>query len=112
MSEETLRERVRDLMPQAQQDLTEMVGFRSVHETPYEGNTITQWHPRDFGTLIELDQIRPPESWHMAPRIFETRSTDVVGDFTAIELAVPDPRATARTWATVLDLTVNLDRRQ
>ncbi|TWE07887.1 hypothetical protein [Rudaeicoccus suwonensis] len=75
-----------------------------VLETPYEDNTITQWHPRDFGTLLELDQIRPADSWHMAPRIFEIGSTDVVGDVTGIDIAVADPPTVAQTWATVLDI--------
>ena len=83
------------------------LGIAPVFETPYEDHTITQWHPRDFGTLAEFDQIRPPETWHMAPRIFANRCTDVVGDVTAIELAVADPAAVAATWATVLE--VDLD---
>ena len=58
-------------------------GLKTVYETPYEGHTITQWHPRDFGTLAEIDQLRPADTWHMAPRIFEVGSTAVVGDFTA-----------------------------
>ena len=66
-------------------------GLKPVYETPYEGHTITQWHPRDFGTLAEIDQLRPSDTWYMAPRIFEVGSTKVVGDFTAIELAVRDP---------------------
>ncbi|MGN6609710.1 MAG: VOC family protein, partial [Jatrophihabitans sp.] len=85
------------------------LGLKPVFETPYEGHTITQWHPRDFGTLVEFDQIRPADTWHMAPRIFEHGSTDVVGDIAAIELAVPDPGAVARTWATVLDVPVGAD---
>lgn len=84
-------------------------GLRPVMETPYENHSITQWHPRDFGTLIEIDQIRPPDSWHMAPRIFETGSTEVVQDVTAVELAVPDPVAMAATWSAVLDAPVGSD---
>lgn len=84
-------------------------GLKPVFETPYEEHTITQWHPRDFGTLIEIDQIRPPESWHMAPQIFENGSTEVVGDFTGIEVAVPDPAVVAKTWALVLDVPVGTD---
>ena len=52
MSEETLRERVRDLMPQAQQDLTEMVGFRSVHDAeqqpPEECDKMVDWLEEAF----------------------------------------------------------------
>ena len=85
------------------------LGLKPVFETPYEGHTITQWHPRDFGTLAEIDQIRPASTWHMAPRIFETGSTEVVGDVSAIELAVRDPKAIAARWATVLDIPVGAD---
>lgn len=94
----------------AMRDRAAAQGLKPVFETPYEEHTITQWHPRDFGTLIEIDQIRPPESWHMAPRIFENGSSEVVGDFTGIELAVPDPVAMAQTWAAVLDVSVGADR--
>jgi len=83
------------------------LGISPVFESPYEGHTITQWHPRDFGTLAELDEIRPADTWHMAPRIFENGSTEVVGDVTAIELSVADPAVTAATWAAVLDLRVD-----
>jgi hypothetical protein len=84
-------------------------GLKPVFEELYEDNTITQWHPRDFGTLAEIDQIRPADSWHMAPRIFKTGSTEVVGDFVAIELAVRDPAAVIATWADVLDIPVGGD---
>lgn len=80
------------------------LGLAPVFETPYEDHTITQWHPKAFGTLAELDQIRPDDTWHMAPRIFENGSTEVVQDVSAIEISVADPAAVARTWATVLDL--------
>lgn len=84
-------------------------GLKMVMETPYEGHTITQWHPRDFGTLAEFDQIRPSDTWHYAPRIFEIGCTDVVQDFTAVELAVRDPAAIVATWADVLDIPIEAD---
>ncbi|MBI1377428.1 MAG: hypothetical protein GC157_08100 [Frankiales bacterium] len=84
-------------------------GLTLVMETPYEGHTITQWHPRGLGTLAEFDQIRPADSWHYAPRVFETGCTDVVGDYTAVELAVRDPHAVAATWADVLEVEVAAD---
>lgn len=83
-------------------------GHKVVMETPYEGHTITQWHPRDFGTLAEIDQLRPSDTWYMAPQIFDVGSTDVVQDFTAIELAVRDPATIAGTWAAVLDVSVGI----
>jgi hypothetical protein len=84
-------------------------GHKLVMETPYEGHSITQWHPRDFGTLAEIDQLRPSDTWYMAPKVFEVGSTDVVQDVTAIELAVRDPAAIAETWAAVLDIPVGAD---
>lgn len=85
------------------------LGLQPVFQTPYEGHTITQWHPRDFGTLVEFDQIRPASSWHMAPRIFDNACTDVVDDITAIELAVTDPIGCCARWAAVLDVPVQPD---
>jgi hypothetical protein len=79
-------------------------GLTPVYENSHGGHTITQWHPRAFGTLAQIDQLRPPETWHMAPEIFDVGRTDVVGDFTAVDLAVRDPTAIAATWAAVLDL--------
>ena len=79
-------------------------GLRPVYTSPYEGHTITQWHPRDFGTLAEFDEIRPVDTWHMAPQVFAHRNTDVVQDVTAVEVAVADPAAIAATWAAVLGL--------
>ncbi len=70
----------------------------------FEGNRISQWHPKVLGTLAELDQVDPPESWHFAPRIFEASCTDVARDIVAADLAVPDPEAMARTWSQVLDV--------
>jgi len=84
-------------------------GLTLVMETPYEGHTITQWHPRGLGTLAEFDQIRPADSWHYAPRVFQTGCTDVVGDFTAVSLAVHDPADVAATWADVLEVPVAPD---
>jgi hypothetical protein len=81
-------------------------GLRPVFTAPYENHTITQWHPRDFGTLAEFDQIRPADTWHMAPQIFANPNTDVVQDVTAVEVAVVDPAAVTATWAAVLGLDV------
>ncbi|HEY5852967.1 MAG TPA: M20/M25/M40 family metallo-hydrolase, partial [Aldersonia sp.] len=47
MSDDTLREGVRELMPRAQSDLTEMVSFRSVHDPaqspPEECDKMVDW---------------------------------------------------------------------
>ena len=80
------------------------IGLAPVFTEPYEGHTITQWHPRAFGTLAEFDQIRPADTWHMAPQIYAHRNTDVVHDVTAVQIAVGDPAHVATTWSTVLGL--------
>lgn len=69
----------------------------------FEGNRISQWHPKSLGTLAELDQVDPHDSWHFAPRIFDATCTDVARDIVGAELAVPDPEAMALTWSQVLD---------
>lgn len=55
MSDEALRERIRGLMPQAQADLTEMVGFRSVHDPaqspPEECDKMVDWLQETFTSL-------------------------------------------------------------
>ncbi|WP_040320005.1 VOC family protein [Aeromicrobium marinum] len=71
---------------------------------PFEGNQISQWHPKALGTLAELDQIEPADSWHFAPRIFEASCTDVARDIVGAELAVDDPAVMAQRWSTVLDV--------
>ena len=85
------------------------LGLSPVMETLYEGHTITQWHPRDFGTLAEFDQIRPADTWHMAPAIFERGSTEVVQDISAIDIAVAEPASMAVRWAEVLEASVGAD---
>ena len=65
--------------------------------------------PRDFGTLAEFDQIRPADTWHMAPAIFERGSTEVVQDISAIDIAVAEPASMAVRWAEVLETSVGAD---
>ncbi len=82
------------------------IGLKPVMRTVYEGNPLTQWHPRDLGTLAEIDEMRSGADWHFCPELSETGSTKVVQDIVAVELAVPDPAEYARRWATLLDLPV------
>lgn len=67
-----------------------------------DGNAISQWHPKAFGTLVEFDQVNPHDSWHYAPRVFEASCTEVARDVVGAVLAVADPAAMAATWSTVL----------
>lgn len=78
------------------------LGVTPVHDVDYEGNRVTQWHPRDFGTLLEVDQVDPPTSWHMAPAVFEIGCTDAVQDVAAIDVAVREPAQVAAAWAQLI----------
>jgi Glyoxalase-like domain len=82
------------------------IGLKPVMQTVYEGNPLTQWHPRDLGTLAEIDEMRSGADWHFCPELSDTGSTSVVEDIVAVELAVPDPAAYAQRWATLLGLDV------
>ncbi|WP_406068845.1 VOC family protein [Micromonospora sp. NBC_01638] len=83
------------------------LGFSPIVAKEHHGNPLSQWHPRDFGTLAEFDEIRPATSWHFAPDVYDARSTSVVLDISAVRLSVPDPAAMAHRWATVAGGTVN-----
>lgn len=85
------------------------LGLAPVHEVVRENNLVTQWHPRDFGTLLEIDQVEPQDTWHLAPQVLRTGCTDVVQDIAAVEIAVRRPQRTAATWAAVLALAPGAD---
>ncbi|MET0236562.1 MAG: VOC family protein [Kibdelosporangium sp.] len=82
------------------------IGLKPVMRTVYEGNPLTQWHPRDLGTLAEIDEMRSGADWHFCPELSDTGSTSVVTDIVAVELAVPDPAGYAQRWATLLGLDI------
>ena len=71
--------------------------------TVYEGNPISQWHPRDLGTLAEIDEIAADEPWHLCPALSDTGSTAVAEDIVGVVIETPDPAAMAGRWAAVLD---------
>lgn len=80
------------------------LGIAPVLQEDFDGHPISQWHPKDLGTLAELDQMDPVDTWHFAPRCFEVGSTEVARDIVAAEVAVDDPEAMAARWAAVLAL--------
>ncbi len=82
------------------------IGLKPVMRTVYEGNPLTQWHPRDLGTLAEIDEMRSGADWHFCPELSDTGSTSVVLDIIAADLAVPDPVTYAARWATLLGMDV------
>lgn len=66
----------------------------------YHGNELTQLHPRDFGTLLEADQIGSGHDWHY-PALERATSTSTVTGIVAIDVAVAEPAAMAQRWAQV-----------
>jgi hypothetical protein len=78
------------------------IGLAPIMAHSYEGNPLTQWHPRDLGTLAEIDEMRSGAEWHFCPELSDTGCTEVVADITATEIAVPDPVDYARRWAILL----------
>jgi Glyoxalase-like domain len=79
------------------------IGLTPILHEVFEGNPMTQWHPRDLGTLAEIDEMRVAE-WHFCPALSDTGCTEVVADIVAVDIAVPDPAGYARRWATLLGL--------
>lgn len=85
-----LRSRIQDLglaMPMAQS---------------HGGNELTQLHPRDFGTLLEADEIRSGADWHY-PALEREPSSDAMQGLVAVDVAVNDPGAIAVRWLDVFD---------
>ena len=85
------------------------IGIEPLFVKDFHGSPISQWHPRDFGTIAEFDEMRPADSWHLAPAVYDARSTAVVEDVVAVELSVADPAAMAARWATVIGSQVGAD---
>jgi hypothetical protein len=85
------------------------LGIGPLMHQDFHGSPISQWHPRDFGTIAEFDQVVPPEEWHLAPAVYDGRSTSVVSDVVAVRLAVPDPATMAGRWAAVTGGTLRED---
>lgn len=74
----------------------------------HHANELTQLHPRDFGTLLEADQVGSGHDWHY-PALEGTESTDRTTGIVAADVAVADPAEQARRWATAFELTVGDD---
>ena len=87
-------------------DRAQRLGIAPIMRELLEGNPISQWHPRDLGTLAEFDQIDDGREWHFCPALSATGSTAVVSDIAAVEVGVGDPAATARRWAGLLGIEI------
>ncbi|MDR7084139.1 hypothetical protein J2X01_003447 [Arthrobacter ginsengisoli] len=77
------------------------LGLEPLVVKDHHGSVLSQWHPRDFGTIAEFDEMRPADSWHFAPDIYEARNKSVVDDIVAVHLSVAEPAAMAERWAAV-----------
>ena len=87
------------------------IGLSPILREVFEGNPMTQWHPRDLGTLAEIDEMRVAE-WHFGTALSDTGCTEVVEDIISAVLAVPDPVEYARRWATLLGIQLPSGRAQ
>ncbi|WP_418061291.1 VOC family protein [Pimelobacter simplex] len=85
------------------------IGVTPVIHQDYDGHRISQWHPKHLGTLAELDQVEPADTWHFAPGIFENKAQGPGGDIVACTIATPDPQQVAGNWATMLGIEVGED---
>lgn len=88
-------------------DLEEIVagaaklGIEPVLRDVYRDNHICQLHPRDFGTLLEVDQITGGRDWHWDAEFSPAERAAERALPVAAQLAVPDPEQMARRWAHV-----------
>lgn len=85
------------------------IGVTPVIHQDYDGHRISQWHPKHLGTLAELDQVEPADTWHFAPGIFENKAQGPGGDIVACTIATPDPQQVAANWAAMLGIEVGED---
>lgn len=75
----------------------------------HSGGLTTQWHPRNFGVLVQLDQMEPASSWHLAPAVYDARSTSAIEDMCALTIATAEPAEVAERWASVIGVEVDAD---
>lgn len=97
-SAEVLRSRVREL------------GLRVALAERHQGNELTQLHPREFGTLLEADEICTGSDWHY-PAIETAADTTVTAGIVGVDVAVDDPGEMAVRWAAAFDQAVAGDGR-
>lgn len=89
-SADELRERLRN------------AGLAIPLQQTYHGNELTQVHPRDFGTLVEADEIRDGNSWHY-PALEPQPTVGITTGILAAELAVSDIGTTVGRWIGIFD---------
>jgi Glyoxalase-like domain len=81
------------------------LGVRTVWKLDLPEIRGTHLHPKDTGgTLLSIDEAKPPESWRWAgPQWREHVRRTRVDEIVAAELQCADPAALARRWSQVLD---------
>ena len=81
------------------------VDVRVVHALTLPDVTDLHLHPKDVGgVLLALDTVDPPGSWRWAGPAWTGTAATSTGGLRSVTVAVEDPAAVARRWATVLDL--------
>ena len=81
------------------------LGIRTVWKMDLEDIRGTHLHPHDTGgTLLSLDEAKPPESWRWAGPEWKTHArVERVRQITAAEMQSRDPQALAVRWSEILD---------
>jgi hypothetical protein len=79
-------------------------GISPVLRDTYEGSAISQYHPRDFSTLLEVDQVDAPKDWHWDGHFADSISDGEVLGVVAVEIVTTDAEAMARRWSEVFEL--------
>jgi hypothetical protein len=82
------------------------LGVRVAWEIAFDDIATVHLHPRDVGgTIVSLDEPRPPASWRWAGPEWQAKvRTEVVRAITSVTIAASDPAAMATRWAQVLGL--------
>jgi hypothetical protein len=98
-------------VPDLEEILTEAaeLGIEPVLRDIYRENYICQLHPRDFGTLLEVDQITGGGDWHWDSEFSPAERSAERALPVAAQLAVPDPAQMAHRWARVFGGGLDVD---
>jgi catechol 2,3-dioxygenase-like lactoylglutathione lyase family enzyme len=81
---------------------TTQLGYKVAWTSSYRGSDIVQFHPREFGTLLQVSHVDAP--WHWLASVGENTTGTVADAITAVQIAVPDRRAMAAKWAAMLGI--------
>jgi len=78
------------------------LGIRTVWTADEPAISASHLHPSDTGggTLLSLDEPRPPASWQWGGSAFDPAAAPAT---VSVTLAVPDPGGVAARWSTLLD---------